>query len=432
MTATADATGTHLIPDEIAKAAVLPDSYLDVEGIVYPAYAWLRANRPVGLARLDGYDPVWLVSKYADIVTVERRTDVFSVTQHQNTYNTQDSDAFMYSLTGGSRPIDDLTHMDPPEHTKVRNVVGPQFTPRHIARLELQIREHARAAVKRLLTIDGELNLVEQLSKYPLHVIMTLLGVPEEDEPLMLKLTQEFFGASDEELNARGNADPETAAAAFMESAMAFNSYFNELSAKRRAKPADDLATLIANSRIDGEPISDGYANGWYIAVAAGGHDTTTSSILHGLHQLALHPDLLDEVRSDLSLIPGLVEESFRWATPAKHFLRTAKEDIELGGAPVKKGDRVMVLWASGNRDEEVFQNPDTFDIRRTTRHLAFGSGIHTCVGMHLAKLEMRVLFEELIPQMKRLEIVGEPTMVRTNFVGGFKSLPVQVTGSAS
>ncbi|MBH0119545.1 cytochrome P450 [Rhodococcus sp. CX] len=155
---------------------------------------------------------------------------------------------------------------------------------------------------------------------------------------MMLQLTQQFFGASDEELNARGNADPETAAAAFMESAMAFNSYFSELSAKRRAEPADDLATHIANSRIDGEPINDGYANGWYIAVAAGGHDTTTSSILHGLHQLALHPKLLEELRNDLTLVPGLVEESVRWATPAKHFVRTAMEDIELGGASEEGG----------------------------------------------------------------------------------------------
>ncbi|NKQ54293.1 cytochrome P450 [Amycolatopsis sp. K13G38] len=429
MTIAHQADETYRIPDHIVQAAIDPDSYLDFEGRVLPAYAWLREHNPLGRAELAGHDPVWLVTKLADLRFIERHTDLFTVTQDNIILDSRASDAFMRSLTGGSsRILDAIPYLDPPEHTKVRAVAHEPFLPRNVAKLESQIRELARATVERVLATEGELDLVADLALgYPLHVIMTLLGVPEKDEPLMLRLTQEFFGAQDDERGAGAAENPEEVGKAFIEAAMSIFGYFSELNADRRACPRNDLVSLIANSRIDGEPIGEGYANGWYLAIAAGGHDTTASTISSTLLALAQRPDQLARVKADLDLIPQLVEEGLRWTTPAKHFMRTATQDLELRGRQIKKGDRLMLLWASGNHDEEVFDNPQAFDIGRTTKHIAFGSGAHTCVGMHLAKLELRILFEELLPRIGGIEIVGRPQWVRTNFVGGLKRLPARL-----
>ena len=218
------ATGQeYLIPDEIARAAVLPGSYTDEENTVFPAYAWLRANNPLGLAKLEGFDPIWLVTKHADLMAIERNPELFPAGVNNAILNDQASDNFTRSLTGGTtRIMDAVPFMDPPEHTTYRGVVDRSFLPRAVKKYEPQIRDMARGAVDKVLAIDGEFDFLKDFAfAYPLHVIMTLFGVPSEDEPIMLKLTQEFFGVHDPEVQ-REAPSPDEAARLWIETSPEF------------------------------------------------------------------------------------------------------------------------------------------------------------------------------------------------------------------
>ena len=207
-----------------------------------------------------------------------------------------------------------------------------------------------------------------------------------------------------------------------------FNEYFTKLAEDKRAHPEDNLGTYIATRRpIDGEPLDQSWQNGWYIAIASAGHDTTSSTIAGGIKALAENPDQLTMARENPELIPGLVDESLRWTSPVRHFLRTATADTEVNGQPISRGERLMLLYASANRDEAIFEHPESFDItRKPNRHIAFGFGPHMCIGQHISKMEMRILMAELLPRLKSIEVIGEPRYVQTNFVGGLKSLPVR------
>ena len=207
-----------------------------------------------------------------------------------------------------------------------------------------------------------------------------------------------------------------------------FANYFRAISADRQARPRDDLATLIANAVIDGTPISDVESTGYYTIIAAAGHDTTSSSTAAAIWALAENPAEFAKVKADPSLIPGLVEEAIRWATPVKTFMRSATADTELAGRQIAKGDWLMLCYPSGNRDEAVFEDPDVFrSDRKPNKHLSFGYGAHLCLGQHLAKMEMRILFEELLPRLTRLEPAGEAKLTQSWFVNGLKTLPLQV-----
>jgi cytochrome P450 len=273
----------------------------------------------------------------------------------------------------------------------------------------------------------GRCDFVKEVAlHYPLHVIMTILGVPEEDEPRMLKLTQELFGASDPDLGRQADKPREEREFDFSVITDFFN-YFHALSERKRANPTDDLASLIANAQIDGQPISDFEAMSYYIIVATAGHDTTSSSTAGALWALAENPAEFAKLKTDPSLIPGLVEESIRWTTPVKTFMRTATEDTEFAGRSMKKGDWLMLCYASGNRDEEVFEDPFAFRVdRKPNKQLAFGYGAHVCLGQHLARMEMRILWEELIPRLKFVALDGEPAMSEAVFVNGPKRLPIR------
>jgi cytochrome P450 len=203
--------------------------------------------------------------------------------------------------------------------------------------------------------------------------------------------------------------------------------YFKGITDDRKVNPGDDLATVIANSQIDGAPISDFEAMSYYVIVATAGHDTTSSSTAGAVWGMCQFPEAFAAVKADPSLIPGLVDESIRWITPVKHFMRSATADTELRGRKIAKGDWLWLGYPSGNRDEEVFEDPDTFNPRRSpNKHLAFGYGAHLCLGQHLAKMEMRILFEELMPRLKSVEFAGQPTRAEAAFVSGPKHLPIR------
>ena len=255
-----------VIPADIARAAVMPESYRDEEHVTYPAFAWLRANNPLGQARLDGFDPIWLVTKYEDLKTIEREPLVFPSGVENPILNDRASDGFIRSMCNGTiRSLDTITYMDPPEHGDVRGIANEWFMPRNVRTFEAQIRELARDQVASLRRFDGEFDFVKDFALYyPLHVIMTLFGVPEEDEPAMLKLTQEFFGANDpEEQRAEVATEPDVAARMWTAAVQGFYDYFDAKIADRRQNPTGDLLSLIANSKVRGEYGWNSRPTGW-------------------------------------------------------------------------------------------------------------------------------------------------------------------------
>jgi cytochrome P450 len=416
----------HRIPAPIAEPIVDPAAYAD--GRIFETYRWLRKNEPLGVAEIEGVDPFWVVTRHADILDVSRQNDLFHNGDRSPTLVSQNADRLVRERTGGSpHLLRTLIHMDAPDHPKYRLLTQAWFLPQNLRRMEDQIRLIAKAAVAKMAATGGECDFVSQVAlHYPLHVIMSIMGVPETDEPRMLKLTQELFGAADPELGRQTDTPPEDRQIDFSVITDFFN-YFNAISADRRARPTDDLASLIANSQIDGQPISDLEAMSYYIIVATAGHDTTSSSTAGALWALAENPAEFRKVKADPSLIPGLVDESIRWTTPVKTFMRTATADVRFADRDIKQGDWLMLCYASGNRDEAVFEAPDTFQVdRKPNKHLAFGYGAHLCLGQHLAKMEMRILWEELIPRLESLELAGEPAMSQAVFVNGPKRLPVR------
>jgi cytochrome P450 len=419
------------IPDAVAANLVDPAAYADHR--IHETYDWLRANNPFGRAEIPGVDPFWVVTKHADILEISRQNALFLNGDRSPTLVSQEADARIRQMMGGSpHLLRTLIHMDAPDHPKYRALTQAWFMPQNLRGLEDRIRKIARAAVDKMAATGGECDFVREVAlHYPLHVVMEILGVPEEDEQRMLMLTQELFGAADPELGRKPSEDTLDAEGGGQKLDMGvitdFFMYFNKLSADRRENPRDDLATVIANSKIDGQPISELEAMSYYIIVATAGHDTTSSSTGGALWALAENPGELAKLKADPSLIPGLVDESIRWTTPVKTFMRTVAEDTEMGGRKLSKGDWLMLCYASGNRDAEVFDAADQFHVDRSpNKHLAFGYGAHLCLGQHLAKMEMRILWEELIPRLKSVELAGEPAMSHAVFVNGPKTLPIR------
>ncbi|MFC9762139.1 cytochrome P450 [Rhodococcus jostii] len=429
---------TELIPETVARQIVLPEGHRDNDAL-FEAYRWLRENNPLGRAEVEGYDPIWLVSKHADIMEIERQPDIFTSAggEDKGSVNpilaNQAGDQFTKSINNGSlRILETLTYLDPPEHTAIKDIALDWFRPTNLAKWETVIRDLAKAAVGRLLETDGRIDFVKDFAlHYPLHVIMSLFGVPEEDEPRMMALTQEFFGTADPDA-VREDVEPLTpdaAAKQWVATIQDFYAYFERLLQDRRANPRDDLATIISVARDEsGEYYPNEVAYGYFIAIATAGHDTTSSTLAGGMLELGRHPDLLAKAKADLALAPQIVNESLRWASPVKHFMRQATQDYTLRGRDIKKGDRFMLLYQSGNRDADAIPDPDLFDYtRRPNKHIAFGYGPHMCIGQHLAKLELRIMFEELLPHIESLELVDDTKMIQTNFVGGMKNMPVKI-----
>ena len=418
------------IPTEIAATIVDPKAYADDKRL-HEAFAWLRREMPVGLAELEGYDPFWAVTKHADILTVERQNDLFHNGDRQTTLTNREADKQVRMMTGGSpHLIYSLVQMDNPDHFNHRKLTQAWFLPQNIRKLEDGIRTLAREAVDKMAAMGGTCDFAKNIAfLYPLRVIMQILGVPKSDEPRMLKLTQELFGTNDPEMNRTGaiSLSSSEVLASLVATVQDFTNYFDAITADRRANPRDDVASVIANSQIDGHLLTERAAMGYYIIVATAGHDTTSNTTAGGLWALAENPGEFAKLKADPSLIPTYVEETIRWVTPVKHFMRSATADTEVHGQKIAKGDWLMLCYPSGNRDEEVYPDPFAFKVDRTpNKHVAFGYGAHVCLGQHLARMEMRILWEELLPRLKSVELAGTPKRVEANFVSGPKTVPIR------
>ncbi|MFQ3457829.1 cytochrome P450 [Bradyrhizobium sp. UFLA01-814] len=420
-------TGDFDIPADIAATLVDPVAYADDR--IHDSYRWLRTNNPLGIARPEKFDPFWVVTKHAHIQAISRQNELFHNADRPTTLTTQALEERVRKITGGPNLVRSLVQMDAPDHPKYRALTQGWFMPANLGKFEARVREIARATVQRMLARGGACDFVEDVALgYPLHVIMEILGVPEADEPRMLKLTQELFGPQDPDTARVRDALSAEQVSAMLQAIIAdFSAYFRKITEDRRQHPRDDLATVIANAKIGGDYMPEHDQTSYYMIVATAGHDTTSSSTAGAIWALARDPAEFAKVKANPELIPGLVDESIRWMTPVKHFMRSATADTELGGRKIAKGDWLMLCYASGNRDEEVFEDPDRFrSDRKPNRHVAFGYGAHLCLGQYLAKLEMRILFEELLPRLKSLSLDGEVKMTQAYFVSGPKKLPIR------
>jgi cytochrome P450 len=417
------------VPDRIGRLIVLPKAYARPKSLL-AGFRWLRAHRPLARVEAEGFDAFWAVTRHADILEVLRQHDLFHNGDRPHTLVPRASDEMARSLTGSSHPIRTLVHMDAPDHLKYRRIAQSWFTPQRAKLLEDRIRGIARASIDRMAEHGSPCDFVRDVAiHFPLHVLMQILGVPVEDEPRMLKLTQELFASEDGELGGglAASGDPARHAKELFRLLGHFQDYFVPLMALRRDAPQQDLASVVANAAIDGRPIDHFEAVSYYVILAAAGHDTTSSSISGGVWALCENIDEFRKVKANPDLIPNLIEEAVRWTTPVQHLMRTATADTELGGQRISKGDWLMLCYLSANRDEDVFDEPDRFRVDRDIeRAITFGHGVHICLGQHLARVEMRIFFEELLPRLDSIEIDGEPRRSTSFFIGGPKSLPVR------
>jgi cytochrome P450 len=433
---------TALPEADLAHAVLAPESYAAWTPLL-DLFDEVRAEGPV--RRIESptgdFDPFWLVTGYDEVMKVSKDNAGYLNAPRATVFTNKQGEAFARQITaaqGDESPnlVSSLVVIDAPKHPKLRRLTQDWFMPKNLRSIEAAIKELAAKTVERFVAAGrggpGEDKIVDFVplvaAPYPLHVVMQILGVPEEDEPRMLFLTQQMFGGQDEELNKSGLAglSPEQIFQIVSGAVKDFENYFEGLADQRRANPTDDVATILAQADISARDRA-----GYYIIIAAAGHDTTSASTAGAMLALAQDPEQFARVKADRSLVPGIVEEAIRWTTPVQHFMRTAAEDNELGGVKIAKGDWLMLNYVAANHDPAQFENPRKFDATREhNRHLAFGAGGHQCLGLHLARLEMRLLFEALLDRIDSVELAGEPRRAKSTFVGGLKTLPLRFTAS--
>jgi cytochrome P450 len=335
------------VPDDIARSVILSLAYGDIERVVYPACAWLRENQPVAMAEVEGYDPTWLISRHADIQAVLRDANTFHSADINPMFHPIAGDEFTKRINNGTtRVLDFPTYMDPPEHAVYRSATANAFQPAVVRKWAERFRQIAVEHVDHFVSLGGEADFVKDLSsRYPLHTIMEMLGVPIEDYDLMLKLTQDTFGGEDPDWNRSDiPLTPDAAAKQWQAAVLDFERYFASMLEDRKAHPTDDLITTIVTARLEnGEPMPPKIQNHYVSGLAAAGHDTTNSALSGGILGLARFPDQLALIRENPKLVGGLVDESLRYATPAKHFMRNATRDTEVAGVPVNGNGQAHV-----------------------------------------------------------------------------------------
>ena len=392
-----------------------------VEGVPHDWFTELRREAPVfwhdGDPAFDGPQggagPFWCVSGYDDVVTVNR---------DNATYSSAEKLVFMWDPSPEHLDMQRMLmlNMDPPMHTRYRRLINKGFTPRMVSELESTMKKRTTEIIDRVAD-RGECDfVVDVASELPLQVIADLMGVPQEDRHLLFDWSNKMIGSE----------DPEYAVAeeVTQQASMELYAYASQLADKRRANAKDDLISVLTHSAVDGEQLTGTEIDLFFLLLTVAGNETTRNLISHGMVALLEHPDELAKVRADRSLLPSAVEEMLRWASPVMHFRRTATQDVELGGQQIKAGDKVVVWYISANRDEQAFPDPFKFDVARTpNEHVAFGGGgPHFCLGANLARMEINVMFDEILNRLDDIEMTAPPARLRSNFINGLKHIPLK------
>ena len=393
------------------------------QGQPHEAWSALRRDDPVHWCEPQGFEPFWAITRHADITEISSQPDVFSNADGIVVLNDQQ----IADLEAGVNPLREMRtiiEMDPPEHRLYRKVASGFFTPRGIEDLDGIVRTSARAVIDSLGE-EGEGDVIELVAqRHPLRVLSTILGIDRDDEDRLLELTQQLFAGEDPDLQ----REAEDRTQAVVELGMEFYAMFDRIIQDRQAHPRDDLATLLATAMLPGgEDLGPMERFGYYLIVFTAGHDTTRNALGGALAAFVEHPEQLARLRTDPALIRSAADEIVRWTTPVNYMKRTALADTELRGRKIEAGQRLTLFYASANRDDEVFDDPFTFDIGRSpNRHLGFGWAEHFCLGAHLARASITALTAELASRVELLEPAGPPRQIASSFVVGVKELPTR------
>lgn len=395
-------------------------------GVPHAELAALRRHDPVHWHPWPGTrGGFWLLAKHADVVAVSKQPKLFSSQLGHTALEDREPDELEARRS--------MIETDPPEHTRLRRLVSDAFT-------RPRVKEYAdftRATVRGLLDAAiarGEFDWVREISEpLPVTILISILGLAPEDVPMVVELTSEMAAATDADYRpdpAKYPTDIDPRLLPFgTPAAQAVYEYGRRIGAERRRHPRDDLVSRLVHAEVDGEHLTDTeYTNFFQLFIFAG-NETTRTAISHGILALMEHPDEFERLRRDRTLLDSAVEEILRYGTPLIYFRRTAVQDTEIRGVPIQAGDRVAMWYLSANFDEDVFEDPHRFDVgRHPNPHTTFGrGGPHFCIGSFLAKLEIQILLEEMLDRGVRFELTGAPVRLSSNFVNGFKSIPVRV-----
>ncbi len=401
-------TATNLDP---ATIDIISEDYYAAGGYPHAEWTWMRNNDPVFWYERDNVEPFWCITKHADIIWIGKQPKLFL-----------NGPRLAVFTTNLPRPDDvhHLLNMDPPEHAKYRRITSGWFTPRGILAMNEKVGRVCREVIERAAVSDSGDFVRDITAPITIQVIAEMLGVPRQDWDLLFRWTNEIIAPQDPEFQ-RGSVK-ETLDASRME----LYTYFAELSDERRRNPTDDIVSMIANAEIDGEPLNPVELLSYYLLLVVAGNETTRNAMTGGMLAFIENPDQWQRLREDAALVEPAVEEIVRWTTPVIQFARTATADVELRGKTIREGQSVCLFYSSGNRDEEIFDDPQTFRIDRDPNpHIGFGMGEHVCLGAHLARLELRHAFSLLREKLAHAELAGKAERVHSSFVGGIKRVPM-------
>ena len=384
------------------------------DGVPHGWFTHLRREDPVYRQEERDGPGFWNVTKYADLVSVSRQPNLFSSwLGATNSFDLTPEDLEQSRLL--------MLNMDPPQHAKFRRLVSRGFTPKRIALLAGQIRDLAKQIVDDVAE-RGECDFVDDVAaRLPMETICEMIGVPESDRRYIYDLSNKLIGFDDPDFLSNRSDGPSAAVDMYL--------YAENLAQERRKCPMDDLATVLLHGEIDGERLSSAEFDSFFLLLALAGNETTRTVTAQGMRLLIEHPDQRRRVLADMSLLPSAVEEMLRFNPAVIHFRRTASADTELRGKRIRKGDKVLMWYPSANRDEDVFEDAQRFDVGRTpNEHLAFGIGEHYCLGANLARLQLNTIFSELLTRLPDMEFAGPVKRLRSNFIDGIKEMPVRFT----
>jgi len=396
------------------------------EGVPHEALAAIRAHDPVHWHPWTGTrGGFWLLSKHADVLSVGKDPTLFSSQVGHIALEERDPEQLAARQS--------LIETDPPAHTRLRKLVSYAFTRSKVKEYEDYTRRIVQDRLDRAIA-QGEFDWVTEISEpVPISVIISILGLPEEDGPMLIELTSEMAAATDPDYR----PDPEKYPTDVDPRLLPFGTpaahyvfeYGRKIGEERRRNPTDDLVSRLVHAEVDGERLDEKEYSNFFELFIFAGNETTRTGISQGILALMEHPEEFDRLEADPELIPSGVDEILRYGTPIIYFRRTATRDAEISGVPIQAGDRVALWYVSANFDEDVFEDPYRFDVgRRPNPHVTFGrGGPHFCLGSFLAHLEIRILLEEILARNVRFELTGDPVRLSSNFINGFKSLPVRV-----
>jgi cholest-4-en-3-one 26-monooxygenase len=399
--------------DRATLDVISPEHY-ERNGYPFAEWAWLRRHEPVAWIEHPDYDPFWAITRHADVIELSRQPELLQNAPRLAVFSNR-------VPPPPEATIRHLLNMDPPDHGAYRRVASKQFTPRAVRALEPEVERITSEVLDAAAERDGGDFVRDVSAPITIAVIAEMLGVPAADRGLLFRWTNEVIAPEDPEFQ---SGTPE---ATLEKARVELFQYFDAMARERRARPREDIVSVVANGKVGGAPLGPVELLSYYLLLVVAGNETTRNAMTGGILALLENPGEWEKLRRDPGLVEPAVEEVVRWVTPVIQFCRTATRDVALRGRTIRAGQSACLFYPSANRDEEVFADGDRFRIdRRPNRHVGFGVGEHVCLGAHLARLELRCAFAALRERLLRAEPAGPVERARSSFVGGIKRAPMR------